>query len=239
MEKKKTKILFLIILVCMLFLFNNGYIVIPFLVFYVGIAIYSNLFNEFKKEHKKFITKLVTLINKDLEYKPTEKELWYKEKFIDNKSYLKVCLSHYLGTTDTFWLPILMEIDIKVKSNNEIKDRLEIVKNKTKNNLGDSNMIDEEFREYFKVYSNDETTKNLLTDYLMKILIDFRKKYKIDYNIIFENNTINLTFFTRTIIKPGGYRKSRNKQLLFNYYCVLKIIIEFTKEINGIIEETL
>jgi len=119
--------------------------------------------------------------------------------------------------------------------NKNIGTYIKISKNKLK--ISDRNnrveMDSGEFEEYFDVYSEDKNlVMRLLTHDIMDFLVDFYKKYNLDFEIVFKKNNIYLRFFTGPMFEPKLFGSSMDKQMLFTYYCVLKFIVEITKKVN-------
>ena len=68
-------------------------------------------------------------------------------------------------------------------------------------------------------------------------LIDFYKKYNLDFEVIFKNDTIYMSFFTGTMFEPKTFGSSMDKQLLFTYYSILQFISNVTKKVNKTLED--
>ena len=156
--------------------------------------------------------------------------------FLDNEIFINMCdLSvHYDGSHRFYGIFAHSKCNkdigtfVKVSINNTAtspkKDKVEI----------DST----EFDDYFSVYSDNKIiATQLLTSDIMELLVDFYKKYFLDYEIVFRNNTIYTRFFTGPMFEPKIFGNSMNKQLLFTYYCILKFITEVSQKVNKVLRE--
>lgn len=95
-----------------------------------------------------------------------------------------------------------------------------------------------EFESYFNVYSdNSIITMQILTSDIMEILIDFRKKQGIYFDVVIKDSTIYIRFWTQPMFEPKVAKKSLDKQLLAKEFYVLKFIIEVSKKINKVVQE--
>jgi len=67
--------------------------------------------------------------------------------------------------------------------------------------------------------------------------MNVKMKYNINYEISIRNDNIFIKFFSGQMFEPPILKKSMDKQLLFRYYCVIKFVIDISKEINRILEK--
>ncbi len=99
-------------------------------------------------------------------------------------------------------------------------------------------MDSQEFEKYFDIYSEDKIlAMRILTSDVMSMLIDFYNRYNLEYEIVIRNNKIYMRFFTGPMFEPKIFGHSMDKQLLFTYFCILKFIVDITKEINKVLKE--
>lgn len=95
-----------------------------------------------------------------------------------------------------------------------------------------------EFEKHFEVYSENKIfAVRLLTADIMQNLMEFYNKFNINFEIVFSMNNIYLRFFTGSMFEPKIFGSSMDKQLLYEYYCILQFILEVTKKINSTLNE--
>ena len=126
------------------------------------------------------------------------------------------------------------------KPNKNINSFIKISKNKRHilNNDAKIAMDDTTFEKYFDVYSQDKLlTMRILTSDIMTSLMDFYRKYELEFEIIFRNDTIYLRFFTGEMFEPKLFGNSMDKELLLVYYEILKFVVDVTKKINITLQE--
>lgn len=136
---------------------------------------------------------------------------------------------------------VFQGIYTKTDCNKDIGTYIKIFKNQFKL-FGKKDRVEmdsQEFEKYFDIYSENKIlTMQLLTSDVMETLVDFYNKYKIEYEIVIKNNKIHMRFFTGAMFEPKIYRSSMDKELLLKYYCILKFIVDVTKEVNKALKET-
>jgi len=126
------------------------------------------------------------------------------------------------------------------KTNKNINSFIKISKNK--HHIFDNDykvqMDDSTFEKYFDVYSEEKLlTMRILTSDIMTSLMDFYRKYELEFEIIFRNDTIYLRFFTGEMFEPKLFGNSMDKELLLVYYEILKLVVDITKKINVTLQE--
>jgi len=128
-----------------------------------------------------------------------------------------------------------------ITCNKDIGTYIKILKNRKINfaNTSDRVLMDsEDFEKFFDVYSENRiTTTQLLTSDIMELLVDFYKKYYLDYEIVFRNNIIYMKFSTGAMFEPRIFGNSMDKELLFVYYSILKLILEISNKVNDVLHE--
>lgn len=119
--------------------------------------------------------------------------------------------------------------------NKDIGTYIKISKNEI-NIFGRRNKIEmdsAEFEKYFNIYSQDKIlTMRILTSDVMVDLVDFYNKYNLPYEIVIRDNNIYMRFFTGAMFEPKIFGNALDKKQLFTYYCILKFIVNVTKDIN-------
>lgn len=105
-----------------------------------------------------------------------------------------------------------------------------------------------EFNDIFHVYSPDRIkTFEVLTSDFMELLLDFRKKIKIEYDITLKDNIIYIRFHTGKIkyqsqmsnrIRAGGifeppefYKEIMNKENLYHDYAIFYVCLDIINKI--------
>jgi len=135
---------------------------------------------------------------------------------------------------------VFQGIFVKTECNKDIGTYIKISKNQLKI-FGPNNRVEmdsAEFEKYFDIYSENEMiTMQLLTSDVMTTLIDFYNKYSIEYEIVIRNDRLYMRFFTGAMFEPKVFGNSMDKELLLRYYCILKFIIDVTKEVNKALKE--
>lgn len=137
-------------------------------------------------------------------------------------------------------IEIFKGIFAKTECDKDIGTYIKISKNQLKlfRNKNRVEMDSQEFEKYFDIYSENKIlTMRILTSDVMATLIDFYNKYHIEYEIVIRNNKIYMRFFTGAMFEPKIFGNSMDKKLLFSYYCILKFIVDVTKEVNKALKE--
>lgn len=172
----------------------------------------------------------------------------YIQGLLDDKYYTQMSdlniqrkeVHHHNGRRTETTIEVFKGIFAKTECDKDIGTCIKISKNQLKlfRNKDRVEMDSQEFEKYFDIYSEDKIlTMQLLTSDVMTTLIDFYEKYKIDYEIVIRNNTIYMRFFTGSMFEPKVFGNSMDKKLLFSYFCILKFIVDVTKEVNIALRE--
>ena len=218
----------------------------------------------FKEE---IVANFIKLINSKLEYKPTSYEFelmesdykranfdnnWfnrfypddYIEGFLDDDLFIKMGNLHIQKHTgsgkNSRTEELFNGMFAHMSCGKDIRTYIKISKNKLKI-FGQNNRVEmdsQEFEKYFDIYSENKIlAMQLLTSDVMNTLIDFYNKYNIEYEIVIRNNRIYMRFFTGAMFEPKIFGNSMDKRLLFSYFCILKFIVNVTKEVNKALKE--
>lgn len=100
-----------------------------------------------------------------------------------------------------------------------------------KNNLLDVN--NKKFRNKFEIHTdNKDIAENFLTPQLIEFIIDFKEKYKIDFEIVFKNK-IYIRFFTRDMFEPRIFGNLIDKLSIYKYYVITKFAKELVEKLNN------
>lgn len=114
------------------------------------------------------------------------------------------------------------------------KKKMNMIKNKKKLEMDSS-----EFEEYFDVYTDNKiVAMQILTTDVMEMMIEYLKKYKIMYELTIKENQIYIRFHTGEVFEPKMNRKALDYDMLNKYYGILDFILNVTRQINKVIENT-
>lgn len=220
--------------------------------------------NTYKNE---IISNFIKLLNDKLIYKPNfnasqQIQKDYIEANFESRNFNRFYQDDYIeGNLDTDIYVKMVDIHLQnvtgsgknrhteeifqgilglTKCSKDINTYIKISKNKIK--LFDSSsrveMDSQEFEKYFDIYSEDKIlAMRILTADTMEYLINFYKKYELDFEIVFRNDKIYLRFFTGPMFEPKIFGNSMDKELLFIYYSILDFVLQVTKKINKTLQD--
>lgn len=217
---------------------------------------------------KEIVSNFIKLLNPNLEYKPITDNPqqildYYRSANFDNKTFNKFYCDDYIEgfITDDIYLK-MTDVHIRretgsgknrhveeifqglfaiTKCNKNIGTTVKTSKNKMKilEKKDRVEMDSNEFEEYFDVYSQNKiVAMQILTSDIMEMLLNFYKKYQLAFEIIFENSTIFLRFFTGPMFEPKIFGNSMDKELLFIYFETIKFTTQLTQKVNKVIQDT-
>lgn len=243
--------------------FPIAFIILIALIF-INSKYISKYKNTYKSE---IVANFIKLIDNKLVYKPRGEELFsmesdyreacfdnetfnrfysddYIEGFLNNEFFTKMAdlhIQHHVKSgKHSHTHEVFQGIFIQTECNKDIGTYIKISKNKLKI-FGQRDRVEmdsQEFEKYFDIYSKNKIlTMQLLTSDVMTTLVDFYNKYNIEYEIVIRNNKIYMRFFTGAMFEPKIFGSSMDKKLLFSYYCILKFIVDVTKEVNKALQE--
>lgn len=173
----------------------------------------------------------------------------YITGFLDDETYVEICDLNVKRKVDEYYkngrkvknfVQTFQGIFVKTACINNIGTHIKISKNKLKffKNKRRLEMDSQEFEKYFDVYSENKIiAMQLLTSDIMVILVDFYKKYGLEYEIVVKENNIYLRFFTGPMFEPTIFKSSIDKMKLSQYFGILKFVLDVTNEINKAIKE--
>lgn len=238
---------------------------LSFIFFIITLFCKWKLQNTYTKQYKsEIISEFVMLLNPNLTYQPTSTptrienvyrkanfdeipfnnyyEDDYIEGFLDENTYIQLAdiSAQYKSSTDKHKEELFKGIFAFTKSIKNINTSIKIKKDKLNisNNTNLIKLDNQTFEKYFDVYSEDSiTTLRILSADIMADLIDFYEKYKLEFEIIFKNDTIYLRFLTGNMFEPKIFNSSINKNTLFIYYSILEFVLELTKKVNHVLNE--
>lgn len=124
------------------------------------------------------------------------------------------------------------------KTDKEFKNKIEIrtkkVKNRLKENFIPMNSTD--FEDIFKVYSSSiEFAKETINEKMMKIIVGYYEKYKINFDLFFDGGEIYMKIYTDEVFEPAVYERIPNKERTLRNYTFIK----FIKELCVTLEENI
>lgn len=237
--------------------------VIVFLPVIIGYYFYNKNNKKYVKMFKEnIITNFVYSINHNLEYNPDGEgemiSLYSKAKFEDNhfnsynvddyiggyykNVYINLCdmSLEVVDEKDKVLRIVKQGIFTYTKISGDIQEEIRIKKNDIK--LGNKNNIEldsEEFEKYFDVYCKSKIIAyQVLTTDVMEVLVEFYKKFYINFEIIIRNNNIYIMLNTGKMFEPKIFRKSTNIQTLWMYFNIIEFTINLTTEVNKVLKDT-
>lgn len=90
-----------------------------------------------------------------------------------------------------------------------------------------------EFEKYFNVNADDRVlATRILTSDIMEKILSFYNKFKLSFEIIINEDTLYLRFFTGPMFEPKASDEIINKKALFVYYNVILFITELSNTIK-------
>lgn len=100
-------------------------------------------------------------------------------------------------------------------------------------------MDSSEFEKHFDVYGlNPIVTMQILTSDIMEMLIEFKEKSKIKYEITLKDAKMYIRFHTGGVFEPKLFGQSLDFNTLKKYYDIIDFIFKVTKSVNKVIAET-
>ncbi len=95
-----------------------------------------------------------------------------------------------------------------------------------------------EFEEVFDVYCDDKVlAMRILTTDMMELIMDFYKKYYIQFEICCRYNKIYTRFYVKDMFEPRKIKNSMDIKSLYMYFTIMEFVIEFSKKINKLAED--
>ena len=129
-----------------------------------------------------------------------------------------------------------------IKMDKDLKKSIKITRNKRIHMLNQTyrliEMDSQIFENYFDVYGDDKIlTMRIITPELMDELVGFYEKYKIDFDICMQGNYIFMRFFSGQMFEPTVIKNSMEKEYLFMYYCIFKLILDVVEKIYTTVDD--
>ncbi len=173
----------------------------------------------------------------------------YIEGVIDNNFKVKMAEVHTQDEstdsdghrkTTTLFHGLFADIESPKKFNDTIKLRTDAkFIGKLFNKKERLNMDSAEFEKHFDVYAKDKiVAMQIFTSDIMNLLIDFKEKYKIVFEITLKQNHIYVRFKTGQMFEPNTFKSSLDKQTLEKYYNIINFTLDFCKLLNKTVDET-
>ncbi|MBQ7409753.1 MAG: DUF3137 domain-containing protein [Clostridia bacterium] len=107
-----------------------------------------------------------------------------------------------------------------------------------KNDSNKVQMDSAEFEKCFNAYCEDKIlVTRILTADIMEMLVDFHKKYYLDFEIIIYKDKITMRFFTGPMFEPKVFGNALDKNYLCAYYALVKLITDLSKEVDKTMKE--
>lgn len=249
-------------LICLLFLKEPINAISAVITYGILMSINTKYISEYKRTYKsEIVSNFIKLINNKLVYKTDSEEKLiieeaYREARFDNKVFNWFHVEEYIdGLLEEDMLVKMSDLRIKYLTDNNTFEKfqgifvqtecdknigtyLKISKNKLKifEKQERAEMDSQEFEKYFDIYSENRIlATEILTSEVMTRLVDFYNKYNIEYEVVVRDNKIYIRFFTDAILELKIFESDR--ELLLKYFCILKFIVDLTKEVNKALKE--
>ena len=238
-------------------------IVLFYLFFESKIKNYKNKYLNLNKEQ--IIPEFIKLVNNKLEYSASDISLYtiehdylranfdkesyrlfkaddYISGFLDDETFVEMCdLTIQSHNENECRHDIFRGMFVQAKYNKNIGAYMKVSLNKLKsfNSKDKVEMDSSEFEEYFDIYSDNKiVAMQILTSDIMQFLTDFYIKYKINYEIVFRNDTLYMRFFTGSMFEPTLLKNAMDKELLYMYYFIMNFIMDILKKVNKTLQDT-
>ena len=238
-------------------------IILMAIIWYFG----NNVMKFQKEYKKEIVPSVIKLVSEKLKYIPDNVEHFgmkeeyrranfdneyynrfyqddYIEGFLDEENHIKMCDLHIQHHTSngkhSHTYEVFQGLFLITECNKNIGTNIKISRNEMK--IFDANnrveMDSQEFEKYFDIYSENKIlAMQLLTSDIMSVLIEFYKKYNIEYEIVIRNNKIYMRFATGSMFEANILGNVLDKQVLFKYYSILILVEDITKKINEVLKE--
>lgn len=173
----------------------------------------------------------------------------YMEGSIDNKYRMKmaeILTQHEETTRDsdgntrtettTIFSGLFAKIDIGKSINNELK----IYQDKSFRKKDRLDMDSQEFEKYFDVTSTNEIVgMQLLTHDIMDLLIDFRTRIKLPFDILIRNDTMYIRLHVGPMFEGKINRKvAIDEKTVEKYFNIVDFIYSLSKMMIKVVEDT-
>lgn len=215
----------------------------------------------YRNTYKKYVIKeLINILNYNVTYEPENpnKNSYYEEKYIDANFFLNIAEFYaedfIEGEIDNCPIKI-SDVTVKRSSgkyrtvfegifafvdyNKHIMSNVVISRTFLLNNDGKTkvDVNNDEFNKRFNVYAQNESyAQRLLNDGLLEVLLKFRNKYYLDFDVALINGKIYIKIYSFNVFEPEIFDKTNGKQDLYTHYCFSKFILDLAKEIKEIID---
>lgn len=125
--------------------------------------------------------------------------------------------------------------------NQDKEINIKVLHNKTNTNMEYNNIVEmdyDNFGKKFKVVSDDKIrVYQLLTLDVMELLLEYREKYGIEFDIVFLNNIIYYRLHTGAMFEAAMNENVMKKENFYKYYMSLNLIKELSEKIYKILSE--
>jgi len=163
----------------------------------------------------------------------------YLEGKLSEEDHIKMCdlkelFENSEGNVQTRYQGIFSFINFRGNINNNI--RIKTGAQRILSGLMNEGFVEtdnDEFNKCFAVYSNDKIlTIRILTADVMEYLIDFYKKYNVNFEMNLKEDKIYLRFWINNMFEPNVFENSMDITPLIIYYTTINFILELTKRMN-------
>lgn len=95
-----------------------------------------------------------------------------------------------------------------------------------------------DFESFFDIEAEDKILAlRIFTSEIMLLLVEFYKKYNIKFEIQINYDRIYLRFFTGDTFDSTIYDTTLQKEILFKYYIIMKVITKLSEKLNDVLED--
>lgn len=226
------------------------------------IYVYLKYNEKYQSKYKKYVIEhFITTINHSLTYKNINNnklEKYYRDAQFQNFSYNQFNSEDYIyGYFDGIIIEMSDALLSKKTASNKIESshscifsysqirkkvpqeiRLRKNKNMSKMEKNKVELDNEEFENYFDVFSNSRIlAMEILTHDIMEEIIQFYNNCDIDFEIVIKESRIYIRYEVGDIFEGKIFKKSTNKEALWICYNTLNFAISLALKINKILEE--
>lgn len=121
---------------------------------------------------------------------------------------------------------------IRISSDNGLVDQIFKDKNRIE-------MDSSEFEKYFEVIADDKIqAMQVLTSDIMNMMIEFREKNKIKFDIVIKSNKIYIRFKTGSVFEGNILKSSVNFNTLKKVFDIINFTFDITRALIKAVEET-
>ncbi len=145
-----------------------------------------------------------------------------------------------IGYEPLFWgVVVKSELKKSINSDFFLRDSYDDFYWKSKLNADKVIMDSVEFEKTYEVYSSNKiVAMQILTADIMQMLLEFKEKTGIRFDITIKNNQLYIQYLTGPIFEiPATYIDAWDRDTLYRYYLIIKFSFKLSYKIMKILEE--